>query len=311
MSATRRRIRILSVAQFRQRFGTAEQCSAHLARVRWPAGFVCPACGCGRATFIATRGLHQCADCRRQTSITAGTIFHKSRVGLDKWFWALYRLAQDKKGCSAMLLSKELDVSYPTAWLMGHKIRQAMAQGSLRRMLQGVVELDDTYLGGKRSGRRGRGASGKTPLLVAVEVGAKGKAGQAVLAAVRHLRKPRVTQFVEASVAPEATIRTDQLPIYRHLGALAYEHEGSKVGSHGDTATRLFPTVHTVISNLKRFVLGRHHATEGKHASRYLGEFTYRFNHRWWEANLFETLIDLCARSQVITYPQLKAAELH
>ena len=127
---------------------------------------------------------------------------------------------------------------------------------------------------------------------------------------MKHLRKPRVTRFVEAGVREASTIRTDGLSIYWHLGALGYEHESTTVGSHGDTATRTFPIVHVVISNLKRFVLGRHHATRGKHACRYVGEFMYRFNHRWIESDLFESLVDLCARCKVITYPQLKAAEL-
>jgi transcription elongation factor Elf1 len=313
MAKARKRVRILSVSEFRQRFGTAEQCAVHLARTRWPEGFVCPRCGGRRFSALARRGLHQCSACRRQTSLTAETIFHKSRVPLDKWFWAIYRLAQDKKGCSALLLSKELDVCYPTAWLMAHKIRHAMAEKALNNLLQGVVELDDAYLGGARRGQpgyHGRGAKGKTPLLVAVETTADRTPGRAAVAAVKTLHKTRVTRFVTATLAQGCRVRTDKLGGFQHLRTLGYDHEAVKVGTHSKIATKIFPQVHLLISNLKRFLLGRHHAIAGKHASRYVGEFTYRFNQRWREANLFDSLLKSCVRSKVITYPQLRLAEL-
>lgn len=142
------RVHILTPAQFQTRFASENACCEHLVRVRWPNGFVCPHCGGREHSFIRTRRLYQCSFCRRQTSLTAGTIFHKSRRPLRLWFWAIYLLAQDKKGCPALLLMKQLDVSYPTAWLMAHKIRQAMASDSLP-MLDGRIELDDAYLGGE------------------------------------------------------------------------------------------------------------------------------------------------------------------
>lgn len=313
MCKPRRRIQILSVPRFRKRFGTVEQCADHLARTRWPKGFVCPRCAGRTVSYLSRRRLWQCSTCRYQVSLTAGTIFHKSRIPLDKWFWAIYRLAHDKKGCSALLLSKEIDVCYPTAWLMAHKIRNAMAGQALEDLLQGVVELDDAYLGGVRRGRpghHGRGADGKTPMLVAVEARPDGRPGRVALSAVKTLRKPRVTRFVTGAVAAGARVRSDKLGGFRHLSSLGYDHEQVKVGEHSRIATKVFPRVHLLISNLKRFLLGRHHAIAGKHAPRYLGEFAYRFNHRWNEAGLFRSLVKTCVQSQVVTYPQLCAAEL-
>jgi len=306
-----RRVRILSMSEFQRRFGDPVACAQWLAHARWPDGFCCPACGQRRAVFIATRLLHQCSACRRQTSLTAGTLFHKSRIPLHKWFWALYRLAQDKKGCSALLLSKELDVCYPTAWLMAHKIRQAMLAGSSRRLLRHVVELDDAYLGGVRRGRRGRGAAGKTPLLVAVEARPDGRPGQAAIEPVRQFRQTRVHGFALARLDRDCTVCSDAFFAFAGLGTMGYRHRTMKVGSNTDLGVRKFPRVHLVISNLKRFLLGRHHAIAAKHAIRYVGEFLYRFNHRWHESDLFERLATACARATTtITYAQLKAAEL-
>jgi hypothetical protein len=311
MGTFRRRIRILSASAFQGRFASEAACVDHLMRTRWPEGFVCPACGGHTHSYVQTRRLFQCCGCRRQTSLTAGTIFHGSRVALTKWFWAIYLLAQDKKGCSALLLSKQLDVCYPTAWLMSHKIRQAMAGAALPTVLQGVIELDDAYLGGARPaepGKEGRAACGKTPILVAVEARTPTTVGRAALAAVRNFRKPSVRHFVERHVSPGSHVKTDWMGGFAQLPALGYPHE-RQVQGRGKQAEGKLPLVHRIISNLKRFLLGRHHAIQGKHAPRYLGEFAFRLNHRQHETTLFERLVSTCAHAQVITYPALCRAE--
>lgn len=313
MANARQRIRILTVAEFHRRLGSPQQCAAHLLRLRWPNGVVCPRCGARPCRPLARRRLYQCPRCRHQTSLTAGTVFHKSRVPLDKWFWAIYRLAQDKKGCSAMLLSKELDVCYPTAWLMAHKIRQAMAREALGTLLKGVVELDDAVLAGARPdphGDRRRGTEGKTPLLVAIETTATGRPGRAALAAVKRLGKPRVTRFVTDTLARGCHVRTGMRRGFRHLGSLGFDHEPVEAGPDGGLDGPHLPRVHLLLVLLHRFVLGRHHTIFGKHASRYLGEFAYRFNRRWSERRLFQSALLTCVRCQVITYPALCAAEL-
>jgi transposase-like protein len=311
MAHVRPRVRILSVTEFRERFGSAEQCEAHLARARWPEGFYCFHCQGSRGSHLQRRGVYQCLDCRRQTSLTAGTIFHGSRVSLDRWYWAIYRLAQDKKGCSAMLLSKEIDVSYPTAWLMAHKIRQAMNKNNQPFMLQGVVELDDACLGGMRQGISGRPREGDpklTPLLAAVEVLPDGKPGRAALRPVRSFRMPWINEFVGHCLSPRCVIHTDEMKSFRDLSRLGHIHEVHLRGAYPKRARKRLPKVHMLISNLKRFVLGRHHAIRGKHAERYLGEFNFRFNHRHEEATLFETLVQVCAEAQAMTYAKLTTA---
>jgi len=310
MSSTRHRVRILTVQAFHEQFGTDQQCAEQLTRVRWRNGFICPACNHTRSCYVATRGVHQCTACRRQTSLTSGTIFHKTRVPLRKWFWAIYRMGQDKKGISAMMLRKEIGVSYPTAWIMLQKIRHAMATSEQTRVLHGLVELDDAYLGGSQPGRRGRGAKGKTPFFVAAEVDEAGGLGCATLRPVRRLTKRRAERFAGTCLDFSFRVRTDGLSIYQSLAALGFEHEAVVVGSHGTKAVTVFPWVHTLVSNLKRFILGRHHAVAGKHAVRYLGEFAYRLNRRCQESDLFALLLDTCTKVQAMTYPQLKAAEI-
>ncbi len=316
MANSRQRIRILTVEEFHKRLGSPQQCVAHLLRVRWPDGVICPRCGARPCRALRSRRLYQCSRCRHQTSLTAGTIFHKSRVPLHKWFYAIYCLAQDKKGCSAMLLSKELDVCYPTAWLMAHKIRHAMAREALGTLLSGMVELDVAVLNGtkpdlpRRPAQPDRGMERKTPLLAAVETTTNGRFGRVALAAVKTLRKPRVTRFVTSTLAQGCRVRTGTLRGFQHLGSLGFAHERVEAGAAGEKGAAFSPRVHTLIGNLHRFLLGRHHAICGKHASRYLGEFAYRFNRRWHEHRLFALLLRTCVRCQVIAYPDLCAAEL-
>ena len=233
------------------------------------------------------------------------------RSTLARWFWAIYLLAQDKKGCSAMLLSKLLDVCYPTAWLMAHKIRHAMAGEALTEPLQGLIELDDAYLGGHRPGepgRQGRAAAGKTPILVAVEARSPTRAGRAMLCPVRNFRKPAIRRFVECWLTPNCAVRTDWMGGFAQLGQLGFEHERIVQGKGKQAAGKLV-LAHRIVSNLKRFLLGRHHAIDGKHSVRYLGEFAWRLNRRDREATLFAQLIQTCVRTQTIAYPDLCRAE--
>lgn len=158
----------LSLLQFKKRFASERACERALEKLHWPDGFVCPKCKHVKASRIVTRRLLQCSKCRNQVSLTAGTIFHKTRTPLLKWFWAIYLAGQDKGGVSALRLAKQLELGYKTAWLMLHKIRKAMAQRDSDYTLSGFIEMDDAFFGGTAKGRRGRGAANKTPVLVMV-----------------------------------------------------------------------------------------------------------------------------------------------
>src|SRR3974377_999791 len=163
---SRKRKPILTVSQFRARFGDETQCAAHLTAQRWPNGFVCPRCGGRSRGYMASRSVHECAGCGHQSSVTAGTIFHKTRTPLTSWFWAIYRMSQDKKGISALQLSKEIGVSYPTALLMQHKMRKAMADRDQGYQLQGLIEVDEGYVGGAEQGESQKGRGAKTKSVV-------------------------------------------------------------------------------------------------------------------------------------------------
>ena len=163
------RVRGLSDEAFREAFGTEEQCRAALVRLRWPGGFVCPCCGHREHCVKAGRGLYQCNRCKKQTSPTAGTIFHATKLPLTLWFAAIHLIVTAKNGISSVELGRRLGVKQPTAWAVKHKIMAVMARREGETRLAGRVEMDDAYLGGVRSGgKRGRGAAGKTPFVAAV-----------------------------------------------------------------------------------------------------------------------------------------------
>ena len=156
-----------SLLEFQKAFATEEACAQHLKEVRWPDGFVCPRCGHGEAWFIRTRKILDCKACRAQTSLTAGTIFHKTRTPLLKWYWIIYHMALKKVGVSVSEMQRALEIKdYKTAWLMAHKIRKAMADRDARYQLAGLVEMDESFFGPPGE-KRGRGSERKITVLCA------------------------------------------------------------------------------------------------------------------------------------------------
>lgn len=294
----------LSLLQFNKRFGTERACKNALEKMRWPNGFQCPECGHSKASRIKTRRLLQCSKCHYQVSLTSGTIFHKTRTPLQKWFWAIYLASQDKGGVSAMRLSKQLELGYKTAWAMLHKIRKAMAQRDSEYNLSGFIEMDDAFFGGAAKGRRGRGAANKTPVLVMVE--SKGEhAGFIAMKTVKSMERPQVETVVKKHIAPAQRIRTDGYQSYAFLTGMGHHHNGKPVPPN--KASEDLPWVHTAISNAKRFILGTYHGVSHKHLQRYLDEFCYRFNRRAWEKQITLRLLTACIFANPITYAELKA----
>ena len=198
----------VSLPEWQKKYGTEKACANAIARYRWPNGFMCPKCGNESACFITTRKVYQCSKCRFQVSITSGTLFHSTNIPLVKWFWAIYLVAADKGGISALRLSKHIGVSWPTARNLLKKIRTAMSHRDSIYRLQNLIELDDTYVGGKKAGKRGRGAEGKKPVLVAVEKRGR-KAGFIAMAAVSSISKKSVRCFVEHHFKKSQTVITD------------------------------------------------------------------------------------------------------
>jgi hypothetical protein len=159
----------VSLLDWQKRFSSEHACEKTLIKIRWPNGFICPRCNSMKKSYIKTRKVFQCSQCRHQVSITAGTLFHSTNLPMVKWFWAIYLTASDKGGISALRLAKHIGVSWPTARNMLKKIRKAMADRDSIYKLNKLIEFDDAYIGGKKTGKRGRGAESKQPILVAVE----------------------------------------------------------------------------------------------------------------------------------------------
>jgi len=284
------RNKLLTVHQFRVLYGDEAKCVAQLSRMHWPEGFRCLRCGGASRGYMVARRLHECAACGYQASVTAGTIFHKTRTPLTSWFWAIYRMSSDKKGISAVQLAKEIGVSYPTAWLMQHKIRKAMADRDRGYTLSGLIEADEGYVGGEEHGeaQKGRGAKSKQVVAVAVERVSEGRNG-----------RPPIPGFAALAVLPDAG--ADSLNGF----LTGLEHTAVKVGREPGAASRLFPWVHITLSNLKRFLLGTHHQVANKHLSRYVAEFNYRLNPRTMEQDLLTRLLRAAILTHTITYSQL------
>lgn len=263
-------------------FRDDDACREYLARLRWGGGFVCPACA-GERFWLTETALRMCRDCQRRTSVTAGTIFHKSRLPLTTWFAAVWFVCSQKTGVSALGLQRVLGMgSYETAWAWLHKLRRAMVRPD-RDRLAGVVEVDETYIGATKrgGGRHGRGTD-KTLVVIAVEA----PPGEHRLGRVRLSRVPEASikalcGFVSYSVATGATVRTDGLVAYRHLSERGFDHQPVNVIASGQPAHVSLPGTHRVAALLKRWMKGTlHDGISDKHLDFYLDEFTFRFNRR-------------------------------
>jgi len=297
----------LSLMQFQKKFGTEKACQKHLFRLRWPEGFRCPRCQHDQAYFQRTRNLYHCRACGYQASLTAGTVFHKTRTPLHKWFWMIWLMGRQKSGISMLSLQRMLEIkTYKTVWTMGHKIRQAMAARDANYQLAGLIEMDDTYFGAPKPGKRGRGAAGKAKVVVAVETPAD-KPRFAAMRRVPRVSSEEIQPLVKERLAAEAVIKTDGWQGYSFLDAAPdLQHEWLVPGS-GKEAPKVLPWVHTLIANIKGNIRGIHHGVSPKHLPRYLGEFCYRFNRRFWEPQMFNRMIHACVNSVAITFSELRA----
>lgn len=261
--------------EFELLVGSDQNCREYLEAIRWPEGFVCPVCSSNNAWKIVS-DRWECKDCGRQTSVTAGTIFQDTRYSLTVWFQAIWYITGQKHGTSALGLQKILGLgSYHTAWAWLHRIRRAMVNPS-RDMLNGTIQIDETYWGGEKSGRRGRGAEGKTQILVAVEH-TEGKPGRVRLVKIPDTTGETLVSSIKDIASPGSAIETDGWRGYSKLRESGYIHSVIK----SENEKEPLPQVHLVISLLKRWILGTHQGgIQSSHLSYYLDEFTFRFNRR-------------------------------
>jgi transposase-like protein len=299
---------------FLARFGTDGQCREYLFKARWPNGFRCAACDHDDAYALRTKIVYECVACRKQHSLLAGTIFEQTKTGLAKWFLAIYLVTSSKGGIAATELQRQLGLgSYQTAWTWLHKLRKAVVRPG-REPLAGRVEADETYVGGPRPGKRGRGAAGKTLVAGAVEAGrgeARGRRlGRLRLAPLADASAASLDAFLAAHVAKPATVATDGRRGYLGLPAEGYDHEPINLGATwGDAALRL-PGIHLVCGLIKRWLLGTHHgAVSEKHLPAYLDEYAFRFNRRTAKriSHGFARLIEHAVRIKPTSYRDLAA----
>src|SRR5690349_7837842 len=288
--------------EFNARFGTDEQCREYLFRARWPDGFRCDGCGHDHAYTLRTRLVYECVACRKQHSLLAGTIFEQTKTALARWFLASYLVTSSKGGIAAAELQRQLGFgSYQTAWSWLHKLRKAMVRPD-REPLAGRVEADETYVGGPRPGKRGRGAAGKTLVAGAVEAGeTEGRRlGRLRPAVVPDASAASLGGFLGAAAAAPAAVATDG---YAGLAAERYAHEPAELGG-GDAALRP-PGIHLAFGLARRWLPGTHRgAVSRKHLPAYLDECVFRFNRRTAKrvSHGFARLVEQAVRTGPVTY---------
>jgi len=266
-----------NLLELEDRFATEEACLEYLFRLRWPEGFGCPKCGHEKA-WLTKRALYHCVRCGFQTSVTAGTIFQDTKKPLRLWFRAIWHVTSQKYGANALGLQRVLGLgSYHTAWTWLHKLRRAMVRPG-RDRLSGEVDADETYIGGEKPGKRGRGAAGKVLVVVAVEV-TDGKIGRIRLKRVPDASGPSLEGAIKEAVEPKSTVGTDGWQGYAGLSKRGYVHE--VVRDEAEVGRNLLPRVNRVVALLKRWLLGTYQGrVQPSHLDYYLDEFTFRFNRR-------------------------------
>ena len=266
-----------TIMEFEQRFASEEACWEYILKLRWPDGFRCSRCQHHNA-WLTKRKIYHCVRCGCETSVTAGTIFHDTRKPLQLWFRAMWYVVSQKNGVSAMGLQRVLGIPrYETIWIWLHKLRTAMVRPG-RDRLSGTVEVDETHIGGKRPGKRGRGAAGKSLVLIAVE-DKDNQIGRIRLRRVPDASAASLIPAVQESVVPGSVMRTDDWSSYRQLASKGYEHV--VVRQSANVGENLLPLTNRVAALLKRWLQGTHQgAVRATHLDYYLDEYTFRFNRR-------------------------------
>jgi transposase-like protein len=329
-----------TLPEFQQHFSDEDACIAYLYAKRFPDGFVCQYCGQHEEqagppyTFTARPSVFRCRNCKRDTSLTAGTIMHRSKQPLYTWFWAAFLVTGLTPGMSAVQLKKMLGIRrYETAFQMLHRLRAAMVRPERGPIGQKFpVEVDETLVGGATQGK-GRGVTDKVLVVGAVEVmprresekwggrdpnlmdgrppmhrGGHGRgilAGRLRLQVVPNRKQETLVPFVKGNVASGAQVRTDAWIGYEPLTACGYAHEAVAVrGDHAKTDKHL-PMIHIAFGNLDAWLLGTHHGVSPQHLPAYLNEYVFRFNRRFWPMAAFDSVLGIAVRTAAPTYEEL------
>lgn len=285
-------MRTYTIKDFNKQFPTDDTCLDFLKLSRWPKGIYCEKCQKVTNHYkIADRKVYSCEFCASHVSPTAGTIFHKSDTSLRSWFHAIFLMASTKTGISAKQLQRELGVTYKTAWRIFNQVRKLMAENV--SPLSGQVEVDETYIGGKRQGKRGRGASGKAVVMGMVE-----RQGNAIAKVVPDVKARTLLPMIEKRVAKESKtiVFTDELPSYNQVERLGYAHEivqhaaKQYVSGHAHVNT-----CEALWSTIKCGIDGVNHSVSPLYLQSYLDSYVFRYNHRKDDCPMFRTLLDRVA----------------
>jgi transposase-like protein len=302
-----------SLGEFQAWFRTDAGCLDYLEWLRWPAGFVCPTCGEEGGWRLADARF-KCSGCGTRTSVTAGTIFDRTRTPLTVWFTACWLFATGKDGISALSLKRTVEIgSYQTVWAMLHRMRSVFVRPG-RERLAGVVEVDETYIGGQEPGLSGGRAKGKKILTgIAVEIHEPKGYGRCRIAPLSNASSASLHAFVSDHVEPGATVITDGWQGYRGLDKLGYRHEARSqraTRARGEDPAKLLPAVHRVASLAKRWLLGTHQGSaDDAHLPSYLNEFVFRFNRRHSRSRglVFYRVLELAVTHDPMRYADIVA----
>ncbi|MDH1313317.1 IS1595-like element ISSod11 family transposase [Shewanella xiamenensis] len=292
-------------------FHDEQSCTSYLYALRWPNGFICPSCSSHQSPYQLSNGKLKCHACRFQCSVTSSTLFDKTRTPMKSWFAAVWFITNQKNGVSALGVQRLLGLGgYQTAWSLMHKLRYAMVDPE-RDKLSGIVEVDETLIGGviPKSSIKNQQGKRKAIVLVAVELLSPSGFGRIRLRQVESATKEHIHQFIQDVIEPGSTICSDGSQAYKQIDKKGYKHNrmvhlGSSVPAHETMAG-----VHRVSSLCKRWLLGRYQgAVKAKQLDYYLDEFTFRFNRRKSDSRglLFYRLLEQAVRSKPITYQSIK-----
>jgi ribosomal protein L37AE/L43A/transposase-like protein len=298
----------LGLAEFNARYGREDKCHAALIQMRWPEGFVCGKCAGRRYSYAKPRRVFQCSSCRTQTTVKAGTIFHKSKTPLVKWFLAIYLLTQSKNDIAALELARQLGVKWDTAWLIKQKLMETMRRRNKRYKLKGDVQLDDAYLGGEKPGKRGRGAASKIPFVIAIET-RKDKPIYTQLRRVSGFTSQEIRAYATQNIEPGARVASDGLACFAAVAEAGMEHRAVVTGGGRPTLSE-FKWVNTGLGNIKSAITGTCRSCSKQHAARYLASYEYRFNRRFELAKMVQRLAAVATQTAPHSRKTIIAAEM-
>lgn len=304
----------LSLNGFLRDYGTEEQCEAVLEKARWPKGFVCPSCHSDSFCNVkhGRVKIFQCYRCRKQVTLTGGTIFHSTKLPLTIWFQALFFLTQTKTSISTLELMRRIGVSYRTAWRLKHKLMQVMHEREGSTQLADRVEIDDAYLGGERTGGKvGRGSENKVPFIVAIETNSQGHPKRAVFTRIKTFSSAEVKTWAQQFLKASAIVVSDGLSCFRAVETAGCTHQPEVVGTQRKSIDMgCFHWVNTILGNLKTSIDGNYHGFKfDKYAHRYLSEVQYRFNRRFDLASMLPRLLFAGCQTGPRTEHWLRRAE--